>query len=156
MWDAKNENTPRELKAGEWHIPFGDRMDSEDIAKTIGFKTSDYDWYNKERWGKIQVATARCARLSYMTFDGEIDYEKDIKLHDQLLAANHASPFEHCAKVATQEEYEINVKKVQRQGCETERHEGGNYSEDLFICEKDQGWFNNFRGFIPYRYMIGS
>ena len=33
----------------------------------------------------IKIATARCARLSYMNFDGEIDYEKDLKLHDQLL-----------------------------------------------------------------------
>ena len=22
IWDAVNESTPRELKAGEWHIPF--------------------------------------------------------------------------------------------------------------------------------------
>ena len=26
----------------------------------------------------IKIATAKCSRLSYMTFDGEIDYEKDI------------------------------------------------------------------------------
>lgn len=45
----------------------------------------------------IKIATARCARLSYMNFDGEIDYEKDIKLHDQLLESKHASPMEHCA-----------------------------------------------------------
>ena len=46
----------------------------------------------------IKIATARCARLSYMTFDGEIDYEKDVKLYEQLLKSKHFSPFEHVAK----------------------------------------------------------
>lgn len=153
MWDAWNESTPKELKASEWHIPFGDKMNSENIAKAIGFKTSDYDWHNKELWSKIQVATARCARLSYMTFDGEIDYEKDIKLHDQLLESRHMSPFEHCARVANDEEYMYNCRKVQHVGCETEHYDNG-ISEDVYIANKDMGWFNNFRGFIPYRYII--
>ena len=26
IWDAYNESTPKQLKAGEWHIPFGDKM----------------------------------------------------------------------------------------------------------------------------------
>ena len=26
MWDAMNESTPKELKSGEWHIPFGDNI----------------------------------------------------------------------------------------------------------------------------------
>ena len=33
----------------------------------------------------IKISTARCARLSYMTFDGkEMIMKKDLKLHDSL------------------------------------------------------------------------
>ncbi len=71
-----------EIKAwGEWHIPFGDRMPA-------GLSEAD----------RIRVATARCARTSYLTFDNEIDVAKDIALHDQLATAGHWSPFEHCAR----------------------------------------------------------
>ena len=80
MWDAMNESDPRVLTAGMWHYPFHENM--------------PYD----VSWGDaIKIATARCARLSYMTFDGEVDYEKDIKLHNQLLESKHVSPMEHCA-----------------------------------------------------------
>lgn len=80
VWDAMNESTPRQLEAGMWHYPFHENMP---------FKVSWED--------AVKISVARAARLSYMTFDGEIDYEKDIKLHDQLLESKHASPMEHCA-----------------------------------------------------------
>ena len=78
-----------------------------------------------------------------MNFDGEIDYEKDIKLHDQLLESKHYSPFEHCAKAMSNEEYFTYFK--------------GN--EDWVFTDSDKllrgyGWCNNFKGFIQYRYLI--
>ena len=66
---------------GEWHIPFGDKFS---------------DGLSLEE--KLKVATARAARVSYKTFSGEINYDDDYILHDQLLAEGHFSPFEHCAK----------------------------------------------------------
>ena len=89
----------------------------------------------------MQVATARCARLSYMTFDGEIDYEKDIKLHDQLLESKHFSPFEHCVRAMSEKEYHTFIK--------------GKIKEDESYNSKSiYGWCNNFRGFMPYRYIL--
>lgn len=88
----------------------------------------------------IKIATARCARLSYMTFDGEINYEKDIQLHDDLLQDRHFSPFEHCARVMTQLEY--------RNFAKTTPYPDENGNTEL------EGWCNNFKGFIPYRYLI--
>lgn len=35
MWDAMNESTPKQLKAGEWHIPFGDDLDEDDIGNVL-------------------------------------------------------------------------------------------------------------------------
>lgn len=78
-------NEPKQLKPGEWHIPF-----SDDIA----------------------VATGKCARVSYLTHEGKRDETKDIKLHDQLLNAtpSHASPFEHCAIAESDNKFYANFK----------------------------------------------
>ena len=94
MWNAYRKGTPAMTSPGQWHIPFGDKFDpaklpyweeivpnADDISKSL-----------------IKISVARCARLSYMTFEGEIDYAKDIELHDMLLRNKHSSPFEHCAK----------------------------------------------------------
>lgn len=166
MWDARNESTPNQLKAGEWHIPFGDKFDLDIIeslalhsqSKMIG--SARPEWMQKI---KLKIATARAARLSYMTFDGEIDYEKDIKLHDDLLASKHASPFEHCARVATDEEYYSNIKGR----VPSNQDSWGFFNQEYYPMvtkngdeqefkseELRYGWFNNFRGFIPYRHLI--
>ena len=154
MWDAMNESTPKKLKSGDWHIPFGDKLDTKKLAEAIGFKTSDYDWYNKELWSKIKIATARCARLSYMTFDGEIDYEKDIKLHDQLLASEHMSPFEHCARAMSNEEYYTFIKGKSNANWDTDLVTDNTYEISAQFDHNVLGWCNNFKGFIPYRYLI--
>ena len=86
MWDAKNESTPKQLKAGEWHMPFADNFEVPAILKISGYEPEDFELVCRK------IATARCARLSYMTFNNEIDYEKDIELHDMLLSSRHMSP----------------------------------------------------------------
>lgn len=103
MWDAMNESTPKELKAGEWHIPFGDQFDPERLIEA-GLSSLKLDDDHNEtsvvyHMLRVMIATARCARISYLNFDGKDDYEADIKLHDILKENGHASPFEHCAKV---------------------------------------------------------
>ena len=81
MLDAYLRSVPRVLQWGEWHLPFGDRMDPSWDVDTC-----------------VKVCTARAARLSYMTFENEISLEKDLALHDQLSASGHYSPFEHSAR----------------------------------------------------------
>lgn len=138
MWDAKNESTPKILRAGEWHIPFGDNimmsiLDQQDFSIKFPNLNSLNDL-------KIRIATARCARLSYMTFDGEIDYEKDIKLHDQLLENKHMSPTEHVARCMNEYEFHNFTK--------------GFPSKDGVGNFIQTGWCNNFRGWISYRYLV--
>lgn len=155
MWDVMNESTPKKLQAGEWHIPFGDKIDITPKSKIVTFEHNRLiDKYSNDMSFsiptidlrdlieplKVKIATARCARLSYMTFDGKIDYEKDIKLHDQLLESKHFSPFEHCARAMTQLEYR-NFTKT------TPYPDENGYTES-------EGWCNNFRGFIQYRYLV--
>jgi hypothetical protein len=84
-----------------------------------------------------------------MTFDGEIDYEKDIKLHDRLLESKHMSPFEHCARAMTEKEYFEFAKG--RMLVKDGYGDGDSLEQDF---DNTDGWCNNFRGFIPYRYLI--
>ena len=112
MWDAYNESKPRELKAGEWHIPFVDKIDftSKDYA-SIPENEEARNWQDYA----IKIATVMCARTSY-TIVGEgqkpLSYTRMIEIHDDLVNTKpaHASPMEHCAKCMTKQEYSINSK----------------------------------------------
>jgi thymidylate synthase ThyX len=150
IYDAYNESTPRVLKAGEWHIPFENKM-TEPFFKTTtdengtlswiplpGFDAGAKEWLENQ---KVKVSVSMAARTSYTVVGEEkaIDYEAMIKLHDRLLAQDppHSSPLEHCAKAMTQEEYWSSF---------------GTTSQNT----KGNGWCNNLKGFIPYRYLVDN
>jgi hypothetical protein len=150
MYDAYNESIPKQLQAGEWHIPFGDNINYQDKSFDI--------FINGERFFDenliIKVSTARCARVSYTVVGEESkepNYENDIKLHNRLAESGHWSPFEHCAKAMSDEEYQS-----YRKG----KHEVTlmDNSENKYWFIEDEsgelGWCNNFKGFIQYRYLI--
>jgi thymidylate synthase ThyX len=147
MLDAYNESKPKQLDAGEFHIPFGDRIDLIswlDIVNDDGHLDGDLD--EQDRLfiiDKLKISTARCARLSYTTLgdNPKIDYEADIKLHDRLLKSKHLSCFEHCARAMSEEEYESFYKGERAN------------KEDPELGE-NKGWCNNYRGFISYRYLV--
>jgi len=145
MWDAYNESKPKLLRPLEWHLPFGDNID-ELYIRTNWAKFTYADNMAIEEtisFIKRKIATARCARISYLTFDKILDHEKDIELHNRLLQDRHMSPFEHCACAMTATEYNTFVK--------------GKLSMNEFLVEvkkEHAGWCNNFKGFIPYRYMV--
>lgn len=50
---------------------------------------------DKHYTNRYKISTARCARISYKTYDGRSSPENDIVLHDRLRASGHWSPFEH-------------------------------------------------------------
>jgi thymidylate synthase ThyX len=118
MLDIYQLSEPKKLKAGEWHIPFGDNVNDQRLV--------DCDAFAKETEGmalglgggykdyislfKIKIATARCARVSYLNFEGKDDYNKDIELHDILAKSGHWSPFEHSAMALSTSEYSGNFK----------------------------------------------
>jgi len=105
MLEEYNKSEPKELKVGEWHIPFGDNMDTTKILgyfDSIGKSHTTNDDYLE---AQIKIATARCARVSYMNFDGKDDYGADIKLYERLSTSGHWSPFEHCARAVKHDGY---------------------------------------------------
>jgi hypothetical protein len=102
--------------------------------------------------------------------DGEIDYAKDIALYNMLLKSKHASPFEHVARCMSDLEYYSFIRGKYPTGVDQwgifnyehypvkykEIFEGENYE---FVGPNPKnpniyGWCNNFRGFIPYRYLL--
>lgn len=155
MLEQYNLHAPKVLKAGEWHIPFGDQFDEERIKERkgdiIGFNTSDdinvLKEYVKtgENMYKVKIATARCARVSYLNFEGKDDYEADIQLHDRLLSSGHMSPFEHCARAMSENEYIWHFKR-----------QVGYYpnGDSTGMKSMEEGWSGNFKGFVQYRKMI--
>lgn len=140
MWDALNESTPTDLKAGEWHIPYGDDFDEEKIYE-LAYKQKpealNDELIQIENEIRAKIATARCARLSYQTLGDNpvIDYNKDLDLFKTLFSSQHLSPFEHVAKAMDFKEAQSFIK--------------GQYGEDL-----EYDWCNNFRGFVQYRYIL--
>lgn len=107
MWDAYNESIPKELKAGEWHIPFEDKIDESGLLNLINNEGRGMMSTELNQIHKIKIATARCARISYTVVGEEgkePNYENDIKLHDKLLKSGHASPTEHIAQAITTQE----------------------------------------------------
>lgn len=86
MKAAYDTNKPKECEIGQWHIPFIDPVKDKEL--------------NGE--SVLQVAVGRCARVSYLTHDGDRDPQEDINLCDRLWTSKpkHLSPFEHVARVA--------------------------------------------------------
>jgi hypothetical protein len=126
MLEAANASTPKQLKEGDWHIPFGDTFDEGRLYGLYsGRMIGDEPYFSSIQELKLKIATARCARVSYLNFEGKDDYKTDIELYDRLLKAGHMSPFEHCAYVMNSDEYK------------------------LF-----DGWKGNFRGFYQLRHSI--
>lgn len=85
MLQAQNNSTPRRLMPGDWHLPYvSDAMRADMSTESA-----------------LQVSTARCARVSYMTFDQKVSTrEQDESLYEKLVGSHplHASPAEHQAQ----------------------------------------------------------
>lgn len=79
MLEAYNSSVPKKLKMCEWHVPFGDLFDPKRLAVLEG----------DEMENKIKIATARCARVSYLNFEGKDDYDADFSLYDRLMNDGH-------------------------------------------------------------------
>lgn len=89
MKKAMDKSTPELLKNGTWHLPY---INNEDKEK------NEIEVLKK-------VSAARCARVSYKTFDGTTDINKDLELAEKLLKDKHLSCFEHIATPCSKTDY---------------------------------------------------
>lgn len=90
MYKEMRASKPKLVPLGSWHLPY----------------VKDKDWIQIEKQYRdpteiaLKVSAARCARVSYKTFeDKEYDYSKDLELYHKLVESKpvHASPVEHQA-----------------------------------------------------------
>ena len=149
IYDAMNESTPKQLKAGEWHIPM--------ISDLESLKLSTDD--------QIKLSVGRAANTSYTVVgDGkELTLEQAIKIHNKCKELNHSSVFEHCARAMSNEEFVSFTKSIHSTSNKVEKtNQGGLRQGEVivndFIVNREEhyGWCNNLKGFIPYRYMIDN
>jgi thymidylate synthase ThyX len=139
MLDAYLKVDFQELEWGNWHIPFGDQMPA-------GLTLDE----------KIRVAIARAARLSYLTFEGELDVKKDLALYEKLMVGEplHASPAEHVAQATPQLYLHSEYGHPSNMPCEvsTSRTVG---AANTWALPYDTNMVHqgNFEGFTQYRKM---
>ena len=130
IYDAVNESTPKQLKAGEWHIPFRNKIDYGLVGDISHNRNDD----NHIQTLMVKISTAMAARTSYTVVGEEkgMDYQKMIDLHDRLISQDppHSSPMEHACQAVTDEEYNNSFKG------------------------QEKGWFRNYKGFKSYRQVI--
>jgi thymidylate synthase ThyX len=81
---AMRESKPKTLQQGEWHLPY-----IYEHERNLGVSIEQL----------LRSSAARCARVSYLNFDGSLNFNKDNKLFAQLVESKpvHASPTEHQA-----------------------------------------------------------
>lgn len=97
MRRAFDASTPKTLRQDEWHLPY---IQSEDWAAA-----TDHVEMGKSMYPLMaRVSAARCARVSYLTQDGQRSLTADLTLYDRLVTdrldkglAIHWSPLEHVA-----------------------------------------------------------
>jgi hypothetical protein len=89
MLEAYAASRPVPREPGDWHLPFVTPADAE---RTAGLTRADADAH------LCKLSTARCARVSTLTFEGRLDPDADLRLHDDLVAGQEWSPFEHAAR----------------------------------------------------------
>lgn len=161
IYDAVNESTPKQLKANQWHIPFEDKINVNDVKEIIinnlKLQGEDYGeleiskWYNEVQHEKVKISVAMAARTSYTIIgeEKEIDYKRMIELHDRLLTQDppHSSPLEHCARAMNEEEYYSYLKT---------NGEVLDYTIDgeNIYSQRSFGWCGPYKGFISYRHII--
>lgn len=76
------QSRPTPLGYGDWHLPYVSESEYRKVGTTVARKLS----------------AARCARVSYLTHDGQTpSVEKDLALFERLVGSEplHASPIEH-------------------------------------------------------------
>lgn len=99
MRDAMKASTPRELKLGEWHLPYIEPSDMETVHAWAGAEGD----CSPERL-LLAMSVTRCAAVSFERQNAERTVEQTFTRHDDMAKSGHWSPFEHQAKVATYEE----------------------------------------------------
>lgn len=89
MLCAYNNSAPKRIGWRQWHMPFGELMPEKQPSE------DEYDYSHR----CASIASARCARVSYKTQDGDFSEDADLSLYNRLVGnrPGHWSAVEHAA-----------------------------------------------------------
>lgn len=76
-----------------WHLPYFDKI--QDVKQVVEYLKNHPE--EDAILLPAKISAARCARVSYKSYDGSSSIEQDLKLFMRLLNNQHYSPMEHCA-----------------------------------------------------------
>lgn len=103
VWaEARLASKPQHLVHGQWHLPYIRPADVVNVRNRLKYRRITRDEPSSDQINHMlaQISAARCARVSYLTHDGqEPTIEKDLELYERLAGSQpiHASPLEHQA-----------------------------------------------------------
>ncbi|MEI7819132.1 MAG: FAD-dependent thymidylate synthase [bacterium] len=124
---------PQPLLPGEWHTPLVTRGQIEEYG---------IDWETAR-----DVSAGRCARVSYLTHDGRVDWQADIELATSRLApSGHMSPFQHVGRAMQESETPMMLSLPALNPNQQS-------TVDNFSV-KPHVWSGNFQGFVQYRKLL--
>lgn len=159
MYEAMQDSEPVELKAGEWHLPFVDKLLDENL-NLISYGVSHEDdtygtMHNPVTLEQaIKLSAACCASVSYRT-EG-MTLEKAEKIFDMLVKAEviHASPFEHLATPVSKE-VEIENSDYLTVGFINKARDPNTWQYGItHMNRQGQLCSGNLRGWVQYRHLL--
>ena len=156
MFNAMQDSTPKTLKAGQWHLPYVDSIESDE-KPVVSSRDNDQYYFLTDNDGNnlgeiyledaIKISVASCAAVSYRTEN--MTLAKADKIFDMLINAEnlHSSPFEHVAMpMRFPEMKDIAMKKFVSGWDEGVTH----MRRDGNMCS------GNFTGWIQYRHLLDN
>ncbi|HEX8390448.1 MAG TPA: hypothetical protein VF597_03435 [Candidatus Saccharimonadales bacterium] len=130
---AMLSSTPRELRYGEWHLPYVEPDEFEDVADAI------------------RASAARAAAVSYNRQNTK-NFDSEVTRYESLRSGGHMSPLEHQATPFSNEEWHIR-ERMGDIGLTAARQAGFSDSHRLQLAEMTR--FNgNFKGWTQHRKQI--
>lgn len=118
MRDARDASTPVLVNYGDWHLPYVRGVTPEtqtpiidsvtiggkQVGAIIGGTAAEEFSLRAAGHDPVAISAARCARLSYLTQNGDREPGEDMKLFSGLIGNGHMSPLEHPARPMTERE----------------------------------------------------
>lgn len=156
MFNAMQGSTPKTLKAGQWHLPYVDSIESEE-KPDVSSRDNDQYYFLSDNDGNnlgeiyledaIKISVASCAAVSYRT--ESMTLAKADKIFDMLINAEnlHSSPFEHVA---------MPMRFPEMKDIAMEKFVSG-WDEGVTHMRRDGNMCSgNFTGWIQYRHLLNN
>ena len=164
MFNAMQGSTPKILKAGQWHLPYVETYEVEDVERNASENEQYYFLPDSADYNAgiefsladaIKISVASCAAVSYRTEN--MTLVKADKIFDMLINAEnlHSSPFEHVAKPIVDEDlYSIDYTNPDLQT--RVKNTLSTAKGVTHINNKGDLCSGNFIGWIQYRHLLNN